>query len=156
MKYHCIMNTGGHEKTVITVSIIILSLAALLLLIPNTGAVAVDSGRQAYVLPTAPDLNMTNISWVNHTVPGHQAETPVRINVQIEVSETLLPAAKGEMAAGPRTIDLSAPVSFAVLFLIMCAVAAGAGYILKREPGEDTEGKPDEDTEGKPDEDTEE
>src|SRR5512136_2496951 len=133
MKYQCIMNTGGHEKTVIIVSTIILLSTVLLLLIPGAGAVAADSGRQAYVLPTAPDLNMTNISWVNHTVPAHQAETPARINVlQIEVSETLLPAPKGEMAAGPRTIDLSAPVFIAVLFLIMGAVAAGAGYILKR------------------------
>ncbi len=141
------MKTGGREKTGITVSIIILLFTALFLLIPGTGAVAADIGRQANVLPTAPDLNMTNISWVNHTVPGHQTEIPIRINFQVEVSETLLPAPKGEMAAGPRTIDLSAPVSFAVLVLIMGAVAAGAGYILKRKPDGDTKGKPDEDTE---------
>lgn len=154
MKYHCFMNTGGHEKTVLTVSIILLFIV-LLLLIPGTGAVATDSGRQAFILQTPPDLNMTNISWVNHTVPAHQAGTPVGINFQIEVSDTLLPAQKGEMAAGPRTIDLTAPVSFAVLVLIIGAVAAGAVYILKRRPDEDTEEKPDEDTEWKPYEDTE-
>jgi hypothetical protein len=152
MKYHCIMNTDGHEKTAITFSLLLLSLVALPLLISGTGAVSADSGQQAYVLPTPTDLAVTNVSLANHTFPGRYQVDPARIDVQIEVSETLLPAQKGEMAAGPRTIS---PVSLAVLVLVVVAVAAGMWYIVKRKPDEDTEGKPDEDTEGKPDEDTE-
>lgn len=121
------------KKTAIPVLSLIFSLVAVSSLIPGTGAVAADSGRQAYVLPTAPDLNMTNISWANHTVPGYQVN-PARIDVQIEVSETLLPAQKGEMAAGPRTIS---PVSLAVLVLVVAAAAAGAWFLKRAD--EDTE-----------------
>jgi hypothetical protein len=58
----------------------------------------------------------------------------------VEVSDTLLPGPKGEMAAGPRTIGFSAdPVSLAILVVAIIAGAAGVGYLVKRKPEEEEE-----------------
>jgi hypothetical protein len=44
---------------------------------------------------------------------------------------------KGEMAAGPRTIGISAgPVSLAILIVAIITGAAGVGYLVRRKPEE--------------------
>jgi hypothetical protein len=151
------MNSGGREKAAITFSLLLMALAVLPLLIPETSAVSPDNARQGYVVPTTLDLNVTNVSLANRTFPvRNQVGTP-QIYFQIMVSETLLPAPKGEMAIGPRTINISVLLgTLAVLVLIVGALGFGAWYNRKRMPDEDTDGKPDEDTDGKPEGDTEE
>jgi hypothetical protein len=136
------MNTVRSEKTVIAVSLLILSLAALPLLIPVTGAVAGDRGEQLYRLPAVPDLAVTNVSLANHTIPSRFQAGPTLIDVRIGVSETSLPAPKGEMAQGPRTIGFTTtPASLAVVIIAGVAVtgAVGAYYVFRRKKDEGTE-----------------
>jgi len=146
------MNTGRHEERNTAVFIIILLFIAFLLLSPGTGAVAADSGRQADVQPASPNHNMTNVSSEDTTVPEHRPDL-VLINGQIELRETLLPAPKGDLAVGPRRIDL---VFLAGVVLIVGAITAVSWYILKRKPDEESAGTTDEDTEREPVEDVQE
>ena len=136
------MNTVRYEKTVVTVSLLILSLAVVPLLIPVTGAAAAESGGQLYVLPTVPDLAVTNVSLANHTIPSRFQAEPTMIDVRIGVSETSLPAPKGEMAQGPRTIGFTTtPASLAIVIIAVVVVtgAVGAYSVFRRKKDEGTE-----------------
>jgi uncharacterized membrane protein len=56
------------------------------------------------------------------------------------MSDTLLPAPKGEMEAGPRTIGFSFdPVFLVIVIIAIVAGAAGVWYLMKRKPDEHDE-----------------
>ncbi|MDD1683314.1 MAG: hypothetical protein LUO98_05705 [Methanoregula sp.] len=88
-----------------------------------------------------PDLNVTGVNVSNLSASSRYEITPMR--VEVVLSDSPLPAPKGEMAAGPRSIGFfTSPESLAVLLLVVAAVAAGAWYIMKRKPDEDADEEP--------------
>ena len=119
-------------RTYAAVVIILISLA-----VPVASAVVPGDTRQAWPIVTSPDLNATGINITNHSIPSRYGISPTLIDVRAEVSDTLLPGPKGEMAAGPRTIGFSTdPISLALLVLMIIAGAAGVWYLVKRRPEE--------------------
>ena len=101
------------------------------------GAAGPGDTRQAWPIVTSPELNATGINITNHSIPSRYEISPTLIDVRVEVSDTLLPAPKGEMATGPRTIGFSAdPLSLAILVIAIVAIATGVWYLVKRKPEE--------------------
>lgn len=101
------------------------------------GAAVPEDTRQAWPIVTSPELNATGINITNHSIPARYEISPTLIDVRVEVSGTLLPGPKGEMAAGPRTIGFTTdPITLALLVLAIIAGAAGVWYLVKRKPEE--------------------
>jgi len=112
---------------------IVIALALVSLVIPVISAAALYNSPQITPFITYPDIVVTNGSLTNHTLPSEYQVTPTLLKVQVELPETALPAPKGEMAVGPRSIGFSTdPVSLVIIILVVAAVAAGIGYFLKR------------------------
>ena len=119
---------------------ILLSLAVLVLAAPFAGAIVPGNTTPGSLPGTGPDLNVTTGSSANHTLPAQYAIKLAPIRLEVRISETALPAAKGEMAAGPRSIGFSfEPVTLVVLVLVAAAVSTGTWYIIRRKPGENDE-----------------
>ena len=119
------------------VLIILVSLAVTYIGIPAISAVVVNDTRQAWLIDTSPEFNVTGVNITNHSIPSRYGTSPTLINVKVEISDTLLPGPKGEMAAGPRTIGFSAePLSLVILGVVIIAGAAGVWYLVKRKPEE--------------------
>jgi hypothetical protein len=119
---------------------ILVSVTVLWLAVPLTSAAV--PGNNSLVPPygTGPDLNVTAGALANHTMPAQYAITPTLIRIEVRISETALPAAKGEMAVGPRSIGFSfEPVTLVVLVLVVAAVSAGMWYMIRRRPYESDE-----------------
>lgn len=107
------------------------------LMVSFAGAAVPEDTRQAWPIVTSPELNATGINITNHSIPARYEISPTLIDVRVEVSGTLLPGPKGEMAAGPRTIGFTTdPISLALLVLAIIAGAAGVWYLVKRKPEE--------------------
>jgi len=116
--------------------------AVLFILILFAGVVASatdpDGGRQEVLVAADPDLNMTGVDIANNSVPSQYAIQPTPIDLKVELSDTSLPAAKGEMASGPRTIGFTAdPISLALIIAGISAGIAGFWYLAKRRPDEE-------------------
>ena len=95
-------------------------------------------GRQGGLVAAGPDLNMTGVDIANHSVPSQYAIQPTLIDLKVELSDTALPAAKGEMASGPRTIGFTAdPIPLALMIAGISAGVAGFWYLAKRRPDEE-------------------
>ena len=110
-------------------------LILLYLAVPLTCAAVPDNTRQAGLVVTAPELNVTGADSANHTIPARYGISPTMIDVKVELSDTSLPGPKGEMAAGPRTIGFSAdPGSLAILIVAVIGSIAGIGYLVRRNP----------------------
>jgi hypothetical protein len=103
-------------------------------------AVPLVSAEDAGDMPpygTVPELNITSGAIANQTLLAQYAITPPPLRIEVTVSETLLPAAKGEMAAGPRSIGFSfTPVTLVVLIIVVGVLAAGLWYAVRRTPVE--------------------
>jgi hypothetical protein len=113
--------------------------------IPPINASVHDDNRQAGIIGTSPELNMTGADIANQSIPSRFAISPTLIDLKIEISDTPLPGPKGEMAAGPRTIGFTAdPIVLVFLVTAIVALSAGAWYLVQRKPEEQNE----EDTEG--------
>lgn len=120
------------------VFLIFISMMVMCLAVPVISAAIPDGNRQTIPLNTNHELNLTAIA--NHTLPSPNAVTPTPIHIEVRVSDTLLPAPKGEMAAGPRTIGFSFdPVSLVIVIVAIVAGAAGMRYVMKRKPDEKDE-----------------
>jgi hypothetical protein len=129
------MNPVRYEKTVIAISLLIMLLAALPLLIPVTSAAAADRGGSLYVLPTITDLAVSKVSLSNSSIPSRFQVEPTLIDVRISVSAISLPAAKGEMAQGPRTIGFTTtpePLLIVIIAVVAATGAVGVYHVLKR------------------------
>ncbi|MCK9631274.1 MAG: hypothetical protein M0R30_06480 [Methanoregula sp.] len=126
-------------RTDAAVSFILVSLAMMYMIMPITSAAVPDDNRQAWPIVTSPELNVTGADIANLSPPSRYEITPT-IRVEVKMSDTLLPAPKGEMEAGPRTIGLSfVPVFLAIVIIAIVAGAAGVWYLMKRKPGEKDE-----------------
>ena len=112
------------------VILILLSLA-----VPLACAAVPDNTRGSGPVLTSPDLTLTGTNIANNTIPARYEITPTLINIRVEVSETSLPAPKGEMAAGPRSIGFSSdPVALAILIIAIIGGIAGIWYLAQRRP----------------------
>ena len=119
---------------------IFVSLMVMCLAVPVISAAVPDDNRQAGPLITSPDLNVTGANVTNHTMPSRFKITPTLIRVEVRDSDTSLPAPKGEMALGPRTIGFTFdPVSLVIVIIVIVAGAAGAWYVMKQKPVEKDE-----------------
>ena len=120
--------------------LIIASCLVLTFIISTISAAGPDDNQRMTPLVTVPDINVTNGSLTNRTIPFEYQITPEPIKIQIELNETLLPAPKGEMAFGPRTIGFSiAPASLAILIIAVCVIVTGAWIAIKKKRDEDKE-----------------
>jgi hypothetical protein len=119
---------------------ILISLIMICLAVPVISAAVPDNERQAGPVGTSPDFNVTSANVSNYTIP-YQYEKPTIDQIKISISDTYLPASKGEMAVGPRTIGFFFnPISLATVIIAIVAGAAGVWYVTKRkqnEPDED-------------------
>jgi hypothetical protein len=94
-------------RNVTAVLIILISLP-----LPVASAVVSADTRQAWTIVASPELNMTSgANITNHTIPSWYEMSPPPINVKVEIPDTSLPGAKGDMAAGLRSIGFSADPS---------------------------------------------
>ncbi len=97
-----------------------------------------EGGRQEELVAEGPDLNITGIDIANHSVPAHYAIHPTPIDLKLELPDTLLAAAKGEMASGPRTIGFTAdPIALALMIIGISAGIAGFWHLATRRPEEE-------------------
>jgi len=114
-----------------------MSLMAIVLVVAVTGAAAPGDGQQAGPLATIPEFNVTDADIGNRTIPAGYEVAPTPVRVEVTISDTRLPAPKGEMAEGPRSIGVSFyPASLAVVIIVLIAIAAGVWYLAKRKPDE--------------------
>ncbi len=91
----------------------------------------------------ARDLNVTHASLPNETIISKYPITPTPIKIGIMYEGTVAEA-KGEMAAGPRTIGVSlSPGTFVVVLIAVVAVVTSIGYLMwrKRKEGDENEVK---------------
>jgi hypothetical protein len=116
---------------------ILISLIMICLVVPVISAAVPDIERQAGPVGTSPDLNVTGANVSNYTIPYRYEKTPKNDQIKISISDTYLPASKGEMAAGPRTIGFFFnPISLAIAIIAIVAGAAGVWYVTKRKQNE--------------------
>jgi hypothetical protein len=101
------------------------------LAVPFTGAVVPADIRPAGPIVTGTEINVTGVDIVNQTIPPRYAIQPTPVNIEVKVSDTLLPGPKGEMAAGPRTIGL---LSLLILVIAIVTASAGIWYLAKKKP----------------------
>jgi hypothetical protein len=126
------MDGSKREKGPRVMSILI-ALVLVSLVIPVISGAATGVTPQITPFITYSDIVVTNGSLTNHAFPSGYQVTPTLLKVQVELPETALPAPKGEMAGGPRSIGFSAdPVYLVIIILVVAAAAAGIGYFLKR------------------------
>ena len=111
--------------------LMIASVATLVLCISASSASSLINDR----IPgfsEARDLNVTNVSLPNETIISKYPITPTPIKFGIMYEGTVAEA-KGEMAAGPRTIGVSmSPDTFVVVFIAVVAVVISIGYLMWR------------------------
>jgi len=102
------------------------------LCLPPAGAV-VPSAQETGPVVTVQELNVTNVSLANATIPEQYLVTPTPLEIGVSTSDTNLGGPKGEMSAVPRTIGFSiTPELIAVVIIVILALGAGAWYFLKR------------------------
>ena len=114
----------------------------LALLAAPSALAVVPGGKDTRPVATEPDFNLTGINLTNSTLPAQYQATPEPVRVEVTVSDTLIPAPKGEMQAGPRAIGFAGdPVTLAAIGAAILVVVAGIWFLARRKPenGEDQE-----------------
>jgi len=121
------------NDTVSGVPALILCLCILLgLVIPVAGAAAA-AVEDTQAIVTVQELNVTNASLANATIPAQYQATPTLLEVGISSNGSLPEGPKGEMSAGPRTIGFSTtPEMIALIVVVIAAIGIGAWYLMKR------------------------
>lgn len=113
--------------------IILCSCAILGLFLPAASAAIPAGSGEPQALVASADLNVTNASLANATIPARYQATPTLLEIGISTNDTSLDGPKGEMAAVPRTIGFSAsPEMLAIVIVVIAAAVIGAWYLLKR------------------------
>lgn len=134
------MNTSRNRNCRLVDNFVLATVAALALCIPAAGASSLP-GDQVPGLTAAPVLNITNASLENTTILLKYQVTPAPMKIAVGYEETLA-GAKGEMAAGPRTIGFTfPPVTLVVVLAAAVAVIAGAGWLVWRKRNEEDKGQ---------------
>ncbi|MFA6363790.1 hypothetical protein [Methanoregula sp.] len=119
-------------KPVILVFVLCL-LAIFGLCMPAAIAAVPASDGQAQPMITTTELNVTNVSLANATIPAKYQVTPTLIQVGISSNDSDFAGPKGEMAAVPRTIGFSiSPELLAIVIVMIAAVGISSWYLLKR------------------------
>jgi hypothetical protein len=117
---------------------LLVAFAVLWTAVPLASGGAVNNTWAAYT-GTGLEPNFTGGVFANRTIPAEYAIPPTPIRIEIRLSETSLPATKGEMAVGPRSIGFSfEPGTLAILILVVVA-SAGMWYLVRRRPVEEDE-----------------
>jgi hypothetical protein len=102
------------------------------LCLPTAGA-ADPSAQETGPVVTVQELNVTNASLANATIPDQYLVTPTPLEIGVSTSDTNLGGPKGEMSAVPRTIGFSiTPELIAVIVIVILVLGAGAWYLLKQ------------------------
>ena len=118
---------------------LLISFAVLWIAVPLASGGAANNSLAEYP-GTGQGLNFTGGAFTNRTVPADYAITPTPIRIEVRLSETSLPAAKGEMAVGPRSIGFSfVPVTLVILVLVVAVASAGMWYLVRQRPVEEDE-----------------
>jgi hypothetical protein len=119
-------------------SVIAVTLALAVLLIPAVSIAVPDDSKNPGTVITISTLNVTNASLPNNSAPQEYQITREPVKIQAVVTGTVLPAPKGEMAAGPRTIGVSMdPILLAAGIIILVAAGIGVLLYIRRKPEED-------------------
>jgi hypothetical protein len=106
---------------------------AICLMIPALCVAIPDDSHTTNVHITLAELNVTNASLPDPSALPEYRITPEPIRAQVSLGETALPAPKGEMAAGPRTIGVSIdPVVLAAGIIAVIAIGIGVLYYTQR------------------------
>ena len=104
------------------------------LLIPGVSSAGADDPGHTGAVMTPVNLNVTNASVPDPSVLSDYRITPEPVKVQAELNETSLPAPKGEMASGPRTIGFSIdPLSAVAAVAVIAVIGICILYYLRRE-----------------------
>ena len=112
---------------------ILCPLAVIGLYLPLASAAVPAGDRQAQALVTTADLNVTNASFANATIPAQYQATPALLQIGVSTNDSSLDGPKGEMAAVPRSIGFSLnPEMLAIIIIGIAAIGIGAWYALKR------------------------
>ena len=118
--------------------ILLCSCAILGLFITAASAAVPADGGQGQALVTTTDLNVTNASPANATIPAQYQATPTLLQIGMSTNDSPLDGPKGEMAAVPRTIGFSmSPEPIAIIIIGIAAIGLGAWYSLKRKQNGD-------------------
>jgi len=113
--------------------ILLCSCAILGFCIPVASAAVPAGEGQGQALVTIAELNVTNASLANVTIPAKYQATPTLLQVGISTNDSSLDGPKGEMAAVPRTIGFStSPETLVIVIIVIAAVGISAWYLLKR------------------------
>lgn len=85
---------------------------------------------------TPVEINTTNTSLDPSALPPEFRETREQVVVSAELNETVLPAPKGEMAAGPRSIGFSFdPLVIAAAAIAVVVIGAGIVWYWRKNRG---------------------
>lgn len=118
--------------------ILLCSCAILGLFITAASAAVPAGGGQGQALVTTTELNVTNASLANATIPAQYQATPTLLQVGVSTNDSSLDGPKGEMGAVPRTIGFSTtPETIAIVIIGIAAIGLGAWYSLKRKQNGD-------------------
>jgi hypothetical protein len=129
----------NRNRTFFPVIIFVIASVAALMFCISASSASPDTNDRIPGLTESRDLNVTNASLPNETIISRFPITPTPIKIGIMYEGTLAEA-KGEMAAGPRTIGVSlSPVAFVVVLIAAVAVVAGIGYLMWRKRKEKDE-----------------
>ena len=118
--------------------ILLCSCAILGLCMPAASAAVPAEGGQGQALVTSTELNVTNASPANATIPAQYQVTPTLLQIGVSTNDSSLDGPKGEMAAVPRTIGFSTtPETLVIVIIGIAAIGLGARYSLKRKQNGD-------------------
>jgi hypothetical protein len=121
-----------------TIFIIVAALA--ILFIPATSMAIPDDSHPVNTLVTSRALNVTNASLPDPSALPEYRVTPEPVKVQVQISDTLSSAPKGEMALGPRTIGFSTdPMVLAAGIIIVAVIGFSVLWYIRRNRDEEKE-----------------
>lgn len=117
----------------VILAFIFCSCAVVGLYMPHAAAADSAGGGDPYAIITTANLNVTNVSLENATIPAQYKLTPSPLEVGISTNKSSDGSLKGEMAAVPRTIGFSiTPEMVVILIVLAAALGIGAWYFLKQ------------------------
>ena len=129
---------GNTRSQGLKIFIIVAALA--ILFIPAISMAVPDDSHPVNAFVTLSTLNVTNASLPDSAAVSKYRVTPEPIKVQVVVSDTLLPAPKGEMASGPRTIGVSIdPMVLAAGIIVVAVIGVGILYYTRRNRDEENQ-----------------
>ena len=110
-----------------------------------SGTSGSDGNSSVIMVERFHEFNNTNGS-ANYSGDPAYRITPTPISIQLELNEKNLPAPKGEMAAGPRTIGISAePLTFAIAIAALAVALSGLWYLTRRKVNDEGPGEKEDD-----------